>query len=43
VPACSPVSADETSTAAVPDPALFDAVFEPYDVDVPYSTTQVVA
>jgi hypothetical protein len=31
------------STEAVPDPALFAVVFDPYDVDVPYSTSQVVA
>jgi hypothetical protein len=43
VPARSPVRADETSTAAVPDPALFEADFEPYDVEVPYSTSHVVA
>jgi hypothetical protein len=42
VPAWRPVRADEMSTAALPDPALFDAVFEPYDVDVPYSTSHVV-
>ncbi len=43
MPAWSPVRADETSTAAEPEPALFEALFDPYDVDVPYSTTHVVA
>src|SRR5712691_8950402 len=30
-------------TTAVPEPALADVVVEPYEVDVPYSTCQLVA
>jgi hypothetical protein len=36
------VSCAETLTAVAPDPAPTPAVFDPYAVDVPYSTTQVV-
>ena len=42
MPALSPVKPADTATAAEPDPALFAAVFDPYDVPVPYSTYQVV-
>ena len=32
----------ETLTFAAPEPAFFDAVVEPYAVDVPYSKYQLV-
>jgi hypothetical protein len=34
--------AAETPVAAVPDPALFDVAFDPYDVLRPYSNHQLV-
>ena len=37
------VIAAETPVAAVPEPALFAVVFDPYDVVGPYSNHQVVA
>ena len=37
-----PLTPTETALAAVPEPASAVADFEPYEVDVPYSTNQVV-
>jgi hypothetical protein len=37
------VSGAFTATFAEPEPAVVVGVFEPYDVDVPYSNHQVVA
>jgi len=42
-PAVSPVTGTETDEDDVPEPALVFAVFDPYEVDVPYSTNHVVA
>ena len=37
-----PLTPTETALAAVPEPASAVADFDPYDVEVPYSTNQVV-
>jgi len=42
LPAVRPPTPVETALADVPEPASAAAVFVPYDVDVPYSTYQVV-
>jgi hypothetical protein len=43
VPLSRPVSPAETLVALEPEPTLTAVVFEPYEVDFPYSTYQVVA
>jgi hypothetical protein len=43
VDALSPVTAADSLTAVLPEPALFAGVLLPYRVEVPYSNHQVVA
>jgi hypothetical protein len=42
VPEERPERSADTAVVVDPEPALADAVFDPYDVDFPYSTYQVV-